>query len=81
MAEISITDARASLPEVIERAQTEAVFVTRHGKPQAVLVSPERYDALMDALEEQEDVIAFDAALAEAGESISWDQARADLGW
>ncbi len=81
MAEISVSDARATLPEVIERARTEAVFVTRHGKTQAVIVSPQQYDRLVDALEEQEDVRAFDAAIAEGGEPIPWDQVKADLGW
>jgi hypothetical protein len=46
-----------------------------------VLVSPERYDELMEALEEAEDVVAFDAAMAEEGPNIPWDQAKADLGW
>ncbi|TXK19764.1 type II toxin-antitoxin system Phd/YefM family antitoxin [Homoserinibacter sp. GY 40078] len=81
MAEISVSDARATLPEVIDLAQREAVFVTRHGKPQAVLVSTEQYERLRQALEEHEDVLAFDAALGEEGENIPWDQAKADLGW
>ncbi len=47
----------------------------------AVLISPERYDELMDALEEISDVEAFDAALAEGGPNIPWDQVNEDLGW
>lgn len=81
MTKVSITEARATLPELVTRAQQEAVFVERHGKPAAVLVSPERYELLMDALEEAEDIRAFDAAMAEEGENIPWDQAKADLGW
>ncbi|HEX4806310.1 MAG TPA: hypothetical protein VFU94_10450 [Conexibacter sp.] len=46
-----------------------------------MLLSPERYDELMEALEEAEDVAAFDAAMAEEGPNIPWDQAKADLGW
>ena len=46
-----------------------------------VLVSPERYEQLTDALEEAEDVAAFDAAMAEEGPSIPWEQVKADLGW
>ena len=46
-----------------------------------MLVSPERYAQLLDALEESEDVAAFDAALAEEGDNIPWDQVKADLGW
>jgi prevent-host-death family protein len=81
MTKVSITEARATLPELVTRAQQEAVFVERHGKAAAVLVSPERYELLMDALEEAEDIRAFDAAMAEEGENIPWDQAKADLGW
>jgi hypothetical protein len=33
------------------------------------------------ALEDAEDVDAFDAAMAEAGANIPWEQAKADLGW
>ncbi|MCU4187276.1 hypothetical protein K6U06_23135 [Acidiferrimicrobium sp. IK] len=29
----------------------------------------------------REDVAAFDAAMAEEGDSIPWDQVKADLGW
>ena len=81
MSTVSITDARARLPELVSRAQKEAVFVERHGKAAAVLVSPAQYDRMMDALEEVEDVRAFDAAMADEGENIPWAQAKADLGW
>lgn len=76
-----MSDARATLPDVIERARTEAVVVERHGKPAAVVVSPEQYDRMMDALEEVDDIRAFDEAMADEGENIPWDQAKADLGW
>jgi antitoxin Phd len=81
MTAISITEARANLPELVERARTEAVFVEKHGKTAAVLISPEQYERLMEALEETEDVRAFDEAMAEEGPNIPWAQAKADLGW
>ena len=81
MASLSISEARNSLAEAIELSQSEAVFLERHGKKAAVLVSPERFDRMMDALEEIEDEYAFDAAMAEEGENIPWAQAKADLGW
>ena len=61
--------------------RTEAVFLERYGRPAAVLVSPERYERLLAAFEDAEDVVAFDAALAEEGADIPWEQAKADLGW
>jgi len=81
MATINISDARDHLPGVMETARTEAVFVRRRGRLAGVLVSPERYEQLMTALEDAEDVTAFDAAMAEEGPNIPWDQVKADLGW
>ena len=78
---MNISAARQDLPAVVELAQTEAVILERYGQPAAVVVSPERYDELMNAFEEAEDVAAFDAAMADEGPNIPWDQVKADLGW
>ena len=43
------------LTEEVVLAQTEAVVRERYGRPVAVLISPERYDVLMTALENAED--------------------------
>lgn len=66
---------------MLEQAGTEAVTLLRHGRPVAVVISPERYDALLEAEEELEDVEAFDQALAEDSPTIPWEQVRVDLGW
>jgi antitoxin Phd len=81
MATMNISTARDKLPEVVELAHSEAVFLERYGRRAAVLVSPERYEELMNALEEAEDIAAFDAAMSEEGPNIPWDQVKADLGW
>ena len=81
MATMNMSAARENLPEAVELARTEAVILERYGRPAAVLVSPERYELLMAALEEADDVGAFDAAMAEEGENIPWEQVKADLGW
>ncbi len=78
---MNISAARANLPEAVEAARTEAVFLERYGRPVAVLVSPEQYENMLDALEDAEDVAAFDAAMAEEGPNIPWDQVKIDLGW
>jgi len=46
-----------------------------------VLVSPERFAVLIEALEDADDAQAFDAAMAEEGPNIPWDVVKADLGW
>lgn len=81
MATMSISAARENLPHALELARTEAVFLERYGRPAAVLVSPEQYEKLTAALEDTEDIAAFDAAMAEEGPNIPWEQVKADLGW
>ena len=81
MASINISSAREKLPDAIETARTEAVFLSRYGRPVAVIVSPERYEQLLAASEEVDDVVAFDAAMAEEGPNIPWDTVKVDLGW
>ena len=81
MATMNISAARKSLPDAVELARTEAVFLERYGRRAAVLLSPDRYETLVAALEDSEDVAAFDAAMEEEGPNIPWEQAKADLGW
>jgi prevent-host-death family protein len=78
---MNVSEARERLAEVIDAAQSEAIVLERYGRPAAVLVSMERYEQLLDAWEEAEDIAAFDAAMAEEGDNVPWDQVKADLGW
>lgn len=81
MVTMNISAAREHLPEAIDLARTEPVFLERSGRSAAVLVSPEQYERLVGALEDAEDVAAFDAAMDEEGPNIPWEQIKADLGW
>ena len=81
VATMNVSSARENLPDALELARTEAVFLERYGRQAAVLLSPERYAELLEAFEEIQDVAAFDAAMAEEGPNIDWEQAKADLGW
>ena len=81
MSVVSVADARNHLSDVIARSRNEAVFIERRGQRAAVVVSPEQYERMMDALEDAEDVVALDEAMAEEGPSIPWAQVKADLGW
>jgi hypothetical protein len=53
------------------------VFLERYGQLAAVMVSPDRYEELITALEDSEDVAAFDEAMS----NIPWKQVKTDLGW
>ena len=81
MSNISVADARKQFSDVIARAQNEAVFIERRGQRAAVVVSPERYERMLAALEDAEDIGAFDDAMAEEGPNVPWAQVKADLGW
>jgi antitoxin Phd len=81
VATMNISTAREGLPDAVELARTEAVFLERYGRLAAVLVSPEQYEKMAAALEDAEDVAAFDAAMAEEGPNIPWDEVKVDLGW
>lgn len=81
MASVPVSAARDQLPAVLAQSATEAVTLLRHGRPVAVVVSPQRYEELLEAEEDLEDVEAFDEAMAEAGDAIPWEQVKVDLGW
>ncbi|TQK20870.1 prevent-host-death family protein [Microbacterium sp. SLBN-154] len=81
MSSVSVADARSHLSDVIARSQKEAVFIERRGQRAAVVVSPEQYERMLEALEDAEDAAAFDDAMAEEGENIPWNQVKKDLGW
>ena len=78
---MSVTEARGALPEVIEQSRTEAAHLEKRGSVVAVVVSPEFYLRALEALEDAEDVSAFDAAMSEGGPDLPWAQVKVDLGW
>lgn len=81
MSKMSVSKARERLSEVVEMSQSEPVVLELYGRRAAVIVSPDHYDEMLDAFEESQDVLAFDAALAEDGDNIPWEQVKIDLGW
>lgn len=81
MSHYAASRAREVFSEVVDKAATEPVFIERRGEVAAVVISPSRYEQLLEALEDREDEQAFDEALAEEGDNIPWEQVKADLGW
>ena len=72
MSIVSVADARNHLSDVIARSKTEAVFIERRGQRAAVVVGPEQYDRMLEALEDAQDVAAYGDAMAEEGPNIPW---------
>jgi len=77
---MSITQARENFSDAIATSAVEAVFIRKHGELAAVLISPERYEQLMEALEDIEDMTAYDLAMADQSPNIPWDEVKLQLG-
>jgi prevent-host-death family protein len=80
VSEITASDAREHFSDALATAFREPVFITRHGKRVATLVTSEFYERAIEALEDAEDIAAAHAALDEDGESIPWETVKAELG-
>lgn len=80
MTEISITEARADLAETLRRAKKKPIRITSHGEAQAVLVEPSLFEKMLEALEDAEDLAAYDEAMADPDPGIPWEQVKKDLG-
>ncbi len=84
---IPFTEARARLTEVLDEVETrhEHVVITRNGRPAAVVISTEEWEALEETLEILQDDETL-AALREseqdlkAGRLFSLAEVRRDLG-
>jgi len=80
MTTFPLSDARRELPSLIDQAQTEAITISRHGIPAAVVLSPSRYEELLSALEDMEDLASIEASLKDPSPSIPWELVKSELG-
>ena len=50
---LSLTELRPRLPEIIDRVREyfDRFFITRHGRPEAVLLSAEDFEGLLETLD------------------------------
>lgn len=72
MQTMSVSEAKDKLSNLVEgvEATHDAVVITRHGKPAAVLISPEDLDSLQETLAWLSDP-AHAAEMAEAEEDVA----------
>ncbi len=80
MTTFPLSDARRELPSLIDQAQTEAITISRHGIPAAVVLSPSRYEELLTALEDLQDLALIEASLSDTSPSIPWETVKKELG-
>lgn len=52
---VPISEARARLSKLVREAADQDVVLMNHGRPAGILISPERYESLLDELEDLRD--------------------------
>ena len=80
MESIPLNEARRNISRLINQIQVQPITISRHGTPAAVLVSPSRYEELLSALEDLEDLALIEASLKDSSPSIPWEQVKKELG-
>lgn len=84
MVELTVSDARARLADVVDTARVDhaPVYLTRRGRRVAAVIDADELDRLIEAAEDLADIEAARAAREEIAEqgAIPWDEVKADLG-
>ena len=63
---VSVSELKIKLASLMAQLEVEGVpvYVTQHGKPRAVLVKYADYEALLEKLDDLEDILAMKQALS-----------------
>ena len=78
---ISVAKAKAHLSEIVKEAKEGKVFeVINRSQPMAIILSVEKYKALLEEIEDLEDAIAIlEGKLESEGKPhIPWEQVKAE---
>ena len=78
----SVTHTREHLASTItELAEAQVIQLANRGRVVAVLMSPDRYEDLLDAVEDVEDYRALAEHAADPDpDMVPWDEVKRDLG-
>jgi prevent-host-death family protein len=74
---IPISEAKGRLAEVVRDSEDHDVVLLRHGRPAALVIGAERFDAWMDEVEDLKDRLAV---YERDHVTISLDKLAAELG-
>ena len=85
MTELTVSEARARLADVVDEARIGRVpvYLTRRGRRVAAVIDADVLARLVEAAEDLEDVMAARAARAEIDSGVAtipWEQVKSDLG-
>lgn len=61
---VNVSEARATFSDLLKQAEAGEVFIARHGKPVAAVLSAERYQELIQTLELLEEELLTERAKA-----------------
>ena len=78
--DVPVTEARADLASLIERTNERPIRITSHGRIKAVIVSPSFFERAIEALEDLEDLKAFDEAAKDKSSGVPWEEVKKELG-
>ena len=81
MTDLSITNARKGFFDLFDRVirKRDRVIIARRGRDRVAIVPVEDLEKLQ-AFEDAADIAAADAAMAEPGKSIPYEEVRKELG-
>lgn len=82
---LSITEAQQQLPELPDELTSEPAIITKDGKPVIIALSLQQFESLLEAVEilcDREFMAQLQEGIrqADAGETISLEQLKAELG-
>ncbi len=80
MTTVSSTEARQNWAETLDAARNAPIHIRSHGREVAVLMSVELAERALAALEDQEDTIAAEAALAADEPLVPLEDIARELG-
>ena len=81
IARTPVSQAHERLAEAVEMLRSEAVVLERFGRPAAILLNPDRYDELLEAIDDVQSAADFEPTMSSEGGNIPWERVKADLGW
>ena len=80
MKSFALSDTDCDLSMLVDKAAEEPILITRQGEEAAVVISPSLYQEMTEALENHEEIAAYDSAKTRQEDSVLWQDARKDLG-
>ena len=74
---VSVSEAKGQLSKLIRIAGDEDVLLMRHGRPTAVIIAMDRYQALLDQIDDLEDRLSIHER---EGLTVDLDKLGVELG-